>query len=348
MKRILTCCRFALLLIGSYTGTCVFAQDVHFSQFYTQPLTINPANTGYFNGNYRVGGIYRAQWPFSANGKFVTYNNYSIYNDYSMLGAYLGKSDFMGVGLFAWNDDAGDGNLRTTKIGATVAYHKGFDKKGKYLLSGGFGFTAVQRAVDFKNFYFNNQWNDRFFDRSIPNLEQFSNQNYWYFDLSAGLNMHIGIGTNNVLSIGAALYHINRPKDSFRGQNSRIGMRPIFNVNFNGQLSRQFEINTQFIFNYQKEAIETSIGVLLGYSSANYRNKIKTTYYAGLYYRIRDAVIPTIGYQINTTRLLLSYDFTVSKFTYFNKGVGGFELSLVHTGIFKSQNVIKKIYCPKF
>lgn len=337
---------FAFIFCASTIDS--YAQDQHFSQFHTQPMTTNPANTGYFDGNYRVGGIYRAQWPFAANGQFVTYNNFSAYADFSFLDGYLGKVDFMGAGIYAWNDEAGDGNLRTTKINATVAYHKGFDKKGKYMLSGGFGFTMVQRAVDFKNFYFNNQWNDRFFDRSIPNLEQYANQSRWYYDLSAGLNMHIGFGTKYVLTIGGALYHINRPKDSFREANNRIGIRPIFNASFNGKLSNQLVLNAQFIFNYQKEAIETSIGALLGYSGDNYRSKIRNTFYVGAYYRIRDAMIPTVGYQVNNTRLLVSYDFTLSKLTYYNKGVGGFEVSLVHTGKFKSKNIVKKIYCPKF
>ena len=29
-------------------------QDVHFSQFYNSPLTINPANVGAFNGDIRA------------------------------------------------------------------------------------------------------------------------------------------------------------------------------------------------------------------------------------------------------------------------------------------------------
>lgn len=332
---------------------CVFtihahAQDLHFSQFYTQSLTTNPANTGFFDGTYRVGGIYRAQWPFQANGKFVTYNNYSAFADFSFLEGYLGKADFMGAGIYAWNDEAGDGNLRTTKINASFAYHKAFDRKGKYMLTGGFGFTMVQRAVDFKNFYFNNQWNDRFFDRSIPNLEQFNRQNFWYFDFSAGINLHVGIGKNHRISFGAALFHINRPKDSFRGETNRIGMRPIFNLMYDATLGNNFSLHAQYIFNYQKEAIETSIGGLIGYSNSPYRAKVKTTFYLGVYYRIRDAVIPTIGYQINTTRLLLSYDFTVSRLTYYNKGVGGFEVSLVHSGKVKSKKSLKKVYCPKF
>ena len=39
------------------------AQDPNFSQFFVSPLTLNPALTGKFNGNFRVAGNYRDQWP---------------------------------------------------------------------------------------------------------------------------------------------------------------------------------------------------------------------------------------------------------------------------------------------
>src|SRR5436190_24180956 len=40
-----------------------YAQDPNFSQFFVSPLTLNPALTGKFNGDVRVAGNYRDQWP---------------------------------------------------------------------------------------------------------------------------------------------------------------------------------------------------------------------------------------------------------------------------------------------
>src|SRR5688500_12258614 len=39
------------------------AQDPNFSQFFVSPLTLNPAMTGKFNGDFRLAGNYRDQWP---------------------------------------------------------------------------------------------------------------------------------------------------------------------------------------------------------------------------------------------------------------------------------------------
>ena len=39
------------------------AQDPHFSQFFSSPMTLNPAFTGKFNGQVRAAANYRNQWP---------------------------------------------------------------------------------------------------------------------------------------------------------------------------------------------------------------------------------------------------------------------------------------------
>ncbi|NJK86634.1 MAG: type IX secretion system membrane protein PorP/SprF [Bacteroidales bacterium] len=49
------------------------AQDIHFSGYQASPLFINAANTGNFEGNWRLAGTYRDQWralsnPFTTAG----------------------------------------------------------------------------------------------------------------------------------------------------------------------------------------------------------------------------------------------------------------------------------------
>ena len=49
---------FALMLTG-----IAQAQDPHFSQFFASPLTLNPAFTGKFDGQWRLAANHRDQWP---------------------------------------------------------------------------------------------------------------------------------------------------------------------------------------------------------------------------------------------------------------------------------------------
>ena len=64
------------LSIWSLLAVCLLcsdvrAQDPHFSQFFSSPLTLNPALTGLFDGDFRVAGNYRTQWP-TINNAFKT------------------------------------------------------------------------------------------------------------------------------------------------------------------------------------------------------------------------------------------------------------------------------------
>ena len=50
-----------------FTGSALWAQDIHFTQFYMSPMTTNPANAGKFEGTARIGGIFRGQWASVQN-----------------------------------------------------------------------------------------------------------------------------------------------------------------------------------------------------------------------------------------------------------------------------------------
>ena len=66
---VLKFCAIALLL---FFFAATQAQDIHFSQFYASPLTLNPALSGFHDGTFRVAGIYRNQWR-SVTTPFQTY-----------------------------------------------------------------------------------------------------------------------------------------------------------------------------------------------------------------------------------------------------------------------------------
>lgn len=53
---IITLCFF------SFWGKQLRAQDIHFSLFDLNPLTLNPANTGMMEGDWRLANSYRTQW----------------------------------------------------------------------------------------------------------------------------------------------------------------------------------------------------------------------------------------------------------------------------------------------
>lgn len=66
--------KLLLLLICQLYGYCVLAQDIQYSQYYANPIYLNPAFTG-STGMTRVGVNFRNQWP-ALDQSFVAYTAY--------------------------------------------------------------------------------------------------------------------------------------------------------------------------------------------------------------------------------------------------------------------------------
>lgn len=120
----------------------VKAQDPHFSQFFSSPLTLNPALTGKFDGTLRVAGNYRNQWP-AFNNVFTT-STASI--DFAILQKNIPYNDTWGVGIIALTDKAAGGILTNNYAGISTSYHKALDEDGFSQI--GAGFQAVYGQKD--------------------------------------------------------------------------------------------------------------------------------------------------------------------------------------------------------
>src|SRR5437879_1863948 len=94
-----------------FAGVMIFpldtvqAQDPHFTQFYANPLYLNPAFAGSAHCP-RINLNYRNQWPALA-GQFIT-ASFSYDQQISSLSS--------GIGLMALTDNAGEGTLNTTNL----------------------------------------------------------------------------------------------------------------------------------------------------------------------------------------------------------------------------------------
>ena len=106
---------FGLLISGVETKA---QQDIHFSQFVSSPLNINPALAGIFDGDLRIANNYRNQWSSVSS----PYKTISAGID-GVLSRPKGEKGILGGGLNFYNDIAGDSEMTTTNVGLTVAYH---------------------------------------------------------------------------------------------------------------------------------------------------------------------------------------------------------------------------------
>ncbi|MBS1619672.1 MAG: PorP/SprF family type IX secretion system membrane protein [Bacteroidetes bacterium] len=342
--------KYQLVIAMLFCLARLTAQDIHFTQFFTNPLILSPASTGYFQGNYRLGVNYKYQWPWATNQQTFNYHTQAAYADFSLLENKV-RHGWMGIGANFLNDDAGDGRLRYMRFGASVAWHQAFDRENRYVLSAGFVANYISKSVDFDKFYFNNQWvDDQGFDRSVPNYENPITTRISQIDLGAGLNFNAKVSDKLLLGTTFSMLHLNRAKDDFYGDPSQLSFRYIATLTAEYEINRTLSFTGNAYMTYQSKAYEVVAGGMIGYKPHDrYRHHISTsTIYVGAYYRVKDAASPIIGYQYKQTRLLVNYDIVTSKLAIPGKLNGGLEISLVHVGSFPHRRNQTKVACPKF
>lgn len=317
----------------------LFAQDLHFSQYYNAPLLVNPANTG-FNPDYdyRVGGNYRNQWANVGN----PYKTMSVWGDTKLFTNRF-EDGWMGVGVSLLKDVAGSGSLTSTRGYATVAWHQmlGYNS----LLSGGFGLGFVSKRIDISKLSFDDQWNGSFFDVTIPSNEPFAYSQSTYLDLQMGLNYAYFASENVYFNAGISVMHVNTPRESFFDpsvSDNRVPRRFTAFVNSNIKIQDLWIINPNLYISKMGNAWETVVGFN---ANRDLTGDGSNQLVLGLYYRNKDALIPMVGYEANDLRITINYDATVSSLGSLNGTRGAYELSIVKSGIFPS-SAGKSVRCP--
>lgn len=328
---------FSLLI----TGLQLYAQDLHFSQFFNSPLTTNPANTGFLpDADYRIGGNFRNQW---SSVMTVPYKTTSLFADAQVLRDKL-ETGWLGIGGVILSDVAGSGSLRSTKVYGSLAYHQQLGLSS--LLSAGFNVGWANKRIDQSKLKFPDQFDGKFFDNPTTAVNLVNN-NVSYLDVQAGMNYAYFPQENVYINAGYSIHHVNRPKETFFNDitnQGRIPMRHIGFVNALLKVNDRVIINPNVYFTTQAKSAQLMLGMNGNYNLSEYGEK---QLIAGLYYRVGDAVAPMVGVEVNNLRITYSYDATISTMRNFNNYRGASEISIIKKGLYP-QNKDRQTQCPSF
>lgn len=336
--------RIALQIIMYSITLLSKAQDPHFSQFYSSPLTLNPALTGRFDGNFRMSSNYKNQWP-TINNAFTT-STASI--DFPILTNSIPEFDTWGVGIIGLNDQSGNKILRNNYVGLSTAYSKSLDENGYQQLTVGFQGVMAYKRLDLRLADFEDELTP--FGFTGITSEIFSNQNVAvnYFDMNAGLMYSATTNGYNSFYAGVSMYHINRPRESFLGGN--YFLQPRLTIHGGGYTpldqNRFTTLHASFIHQRQAGSSETVAGLALS-RNINQDEDRPTSVYAGMWYRFNDAMIPYLGVEVQNVRVGVTYDLNNSNLRTASVGRGGTEISVIY--ILKPFDpLLRKNNCPKF
>jgi type IX secretion system PorP/SprF family membrane protein len=320
----------------------VEAQDPHFSQFFSSPLTLNPALTGKFDGSLRVAGNYRNQWPAFNN----VYTTSSLSIDFPILNKLIPENDTWGIGVMALSDKAAGGVLTNNYIGISTAYHKALNEDGYSQIGLGFQGIYGQKRLDWSKLVFEDQLTPFGFNLTTPSADiaNFTNPNFSYLDLNAGIIYTVSTTDKNNFYVGASMYHINRPKESFEGGNWNIASRTTVSAGGYFPVSDNLTLHTSGIYQMQGNQNETTIGGAIS-SSLNNDDSNPTNIYGGMWMRVKDAIIPYLGLEFGGMRIGASYDINTSSLKSGSQSRGGMELSIIYI---KRPAESRGLPCPKF
>ena len=315
------------------------AQDPHFSQFFASPLTLNPAFTGKFNGLWRLAANHRDQWP-SIPKAYVT-SSASL--DFPILQKRVPENDVFGVGLSGLSDASANNILKLNYGSASMSYHKALDENGYSTIGAGFQATYSSLSLDVTKLTFEDQLTQNGFTGTTTDILT-NGTNQSYFDVNAGV-LYSGSsnGINNYYA-GVSMYHINRPKVSFKDKNWFLSGRITVHAGGSFPVSDQLTIHTSVIHQIQNKASETTIGAAIA-ANLNQDQDKPTSVYLGSWMRFNDAVVPYIGLEFGGLRIGASYDLNISSLKAATNTRGGSEISLIYI---KQPAENKGIPCPKF
>ena len=175
--------------------------------------------------------------------------------------------DQLGVGIMLYNDRAGSGNLMTTSVLASVAYHKVLDRFNKHSLSLGVQGGLGQKQIDFSKLTFETQFDQTLegFNPVAPNGERVGKTSIIYGNLNIGILWKSRFGKRVETYAGFAYANSVRPKQSFIGSNNRMDSRFAVHGGVNIGIGDYITLTPGFLFQTMNTARETNVGVAFGY-----------------------------------------------------------------------------------
>ena len=321
---------FFALLISGFVLTDVLAQDIHYSQFYVSNILRNPGLMGVRAEDYKVVGQYKEQWANVGNG-FKT-------------GSFSGEfrfplnrnvNDYVTIGLLGYSDAAGSISFRSIGFYPAVTVNKSLEDAAKSYLSLGFTGGRVTRTIDVSKMTFDNQYQQGSYNSSNGHGEpQLPNPRLSYWDLGAGLSLSSNPSEGLAYYVGLSAYHFTKPSASFYDDRKDVDMHMRWVLS--GGLSVDFRENFGAVFHAdfvrQGPSQEILVGGLLKWMRPENMDGSNFAVYGGVFFRLQDAIIPTLKVDWNGQTFAFSYDVNISTLRDVTQKRGGMEVSVSRVG----------------
>lgn len=325
MKKSFLSTIFFLCIAASFYITDTQAQSIHFSQFYNQPLLMNPALTGSDANIQRVGLTYRNQWASIP----APYSTLIGFYDRPILACKM-KNAHLGVGAMGYHDASGDGVLKEYAGALSLAYHQTLTKSWSLSIGSQLGYT--HKKVDFSKLTFPAQIENFQINPDLPIGNTAISDNFGYFNTKFGLSTTFQISSRVSWDAGVSYNYTFPPSHTFlttEGTTNQLDGQWIFHTT--GKFGVGEDISIKPLFLHMKQGPNTLnlAGAILNYHFNN-NTTDGNTLNMGASYRTNDTVIFLVGADVGRISLNATYDVTVSDLDVATNNQGAVEVSLIY------------------
>jgi len=316
MKSLITVLLSVLIALSS-TG-----QDAHFTQFYANPVYLNPALAG-LRGCPTVTMNYRNQWP-GIKDAYTTYS--TSFDKYS-------EKLKGGVGVNVFHDRSGGGRLMTTAASAVYAYQYQISKKITIKLGG--KATYVNKSIDWNRLVFGDMIDAR--EGIVYGTQQQFGEPVHYADFSAGALLY-----TDYFFGGFAVDHLTEPAEGLLNRYATsLPRKYTFHAGANIPLGKMRKMNRaispNIMITKQNEFTQVNVGMYL-----RLRELV-----VGTWYRNKDSFILLAGIETSKFKFAYSYDVTTSGIL--QQSMGSHELSYsIFIPCSNKKKKFRTLHCPMF
>jgi len=335
MKRILVNIVLYFLLPVTVLVEKGNAQDLHFSQYYNNPLLLNPALTGTMEAAYRVSSNYKSQWQSFTNAFRTMSFSYDM-----KLHKKNTENKGLAIGLNFFKDKAGKTEMGIN--GFNLSLSSKLPLSNQQFLSFGLQGTYTQESISFNDLLWDENFDGFSINTGIPG-EQLENLSFSYFDIAAGVFYKFQTNRNFSVNTGYTIRHLSQPDQSFfRRSNDKTYMRSTFHMST--FIGKKGAFNPKLLIQQQGSSFEYLFGMLyhktIGQDSRYTTFQKSSKIYGGMLYRYNDAVIITVGFDYESSlKFEVSYDTNISTLRKASKYRGGMEFSLIYKGLFEDARI---------
>ncbi len=304
----------------------LYAQDPIFTQFYSNPVYLNPAFAG-SNKCPRIVSNFRNQWP-GFSGDFITTSlTYDQYVD-KIKG---------GLGVILMSDQVAK-TLKSNEASFVYSYHQHLSRK--FTLNFGIQGTYISKSIDRSNLTFGDMIHPRRgFVLSTQDVINYAPVDI--FDFSAGI-----LGYTDKFYVGFATHHLTEPSFSYISTNNTS----FLNRRYTAHAGTEISLNSKSLFSEEEKSLSPSVLFIKqgDFQQLNfglyYR---KGNYVVGAWYREGDSFIVTAGMNTKLLRIGYSYDLTTSQLGVYSGGSHEISIALKLYCAPKKKS-LRAMSCPSF